>query len=437
MGGRLRTFAYPNRGARRGIRRSTGRSEDDHGRAAARDGGHGVEQTVVSTAMPSIHRQTKGIHIYPWVFSAYLLAATVSTPLYGKLADLLGGSACSSSAWVFAPGLDPLGAGAEHGATDRDADAPGARGGGRRADRPHDARRHVHAPGAGQGPGLFSGVWGVSSLAGPAIGGVLTDQLSWRWVFFVTVPFAIVATWMLVRHLHETSSSDELQPIDWSGRAAARDRFDSCSGPSWTAPSSRRRRPSVLLALAAVLLILFVGYERRAADPVLPIDLFARAHIAAAVGGSFLIGASSSGSTRTCRSTCKGFAAARRRRRAGSSRRSSWPGRSAWRSRPGVVVRLRVPQDGVRRLAPDLLGDTLAGAGGPLAEGLRPILPGGERRRRPRDRRTSFTYTLGVQNYVKWGQPGAATSAVIFFRMIGPLRVNVGMLGPAKCSDRS
>ena len=105
-----------------------------------------LEQTVVSTAMPSIIATFKGLEIYPWVFSAYLLASTVTTPLYGKLADLFG----RKRLLLFGLGMFMLGSilsglGAEHAATDRDAGAPGARRGGRRADRGHDARRPLHA----------------------------------------------------------------------------------------------------------------------------------------------------------------------------------------------------------------------------------------------------------------------------------------------------
>src|SRR5271168_848855 len=150
-----------------------------------------LEQTVVSTAMPSIIAQLKGLGIYPWVFSAYLLAATVTTPIYGKLADLLG----RKRVLLFGLGLFALGS---------------MLSGMARSMPELIAMRVVQGLGAGAvGPivltmlgdlftieerarvqGWFSAVWGISSLAGPTLGGVLTDQLSWRWVFFVTVPFA-------------------------------------------------------------------------------------------------------------------------------------------------------------------------------------------------------------------------------------------------------
>src|SRR3954466_13065888 len=173
-----------------------------------------LEQTVVSTAMPSIIAQLKGLDIYPWVFSAYLLPAPLSTPIYGKLADLLG----RKRVLLFGLGLFALGS---------------MLSGMARSMPELIAMRIVQGLGAGAvGPivltmlgdlftlqerakvqGWFSAVWGISSLAGPALGGVLTDQLSWRWVFFVTVPFAVVSAWTLTWYVHEKVERRDVLPI--------------------------------------------------------------------------------------------------------------------------------------------------------------------------------------------------------------------------------
>ena len=93
-----------------------------------------MEQLVVSPAMPTIIAQLKGFEIYPWVVSAYLLASTVSTPIYGKLADLFGRKRILLFGLaLFSAGLDALGNGPEHGPVDRHADDPGPGGGGGRA----------------------------------------------------------------------------------------------------------------------------------------------------------------------------------------------------------------------------------------------------------------------------------------------------------------
>ena len=251
-----------------------------------------LEQTVVSTAMPSIIAQLEGLDIYPWVFSAYLLASTVTIPVYGKLADLWG----RRRVLLFGLGLFALGSILS----------------GRASTMPElIAMRVVQGLGAGAiGPivltmlgdlftleerakvqGLFSAVWGISSVAGPWLGGYLTDNLSWRWVFYVTVPFALVAMWVLVRHVKEDIRRTEVLPIDWSGAALLSTGSTLLLLAILRGPSASIASVAGLMTLALALLGLFVVVERKAADPILPPDLFARAPIAAAIAGSFLIGA--------------------------------------------------------------------------------------------------------------------------------------------------
>ncbi len=143
-----------------------------------------MEQLVVSPAMPTIIAQLKGFEIYPWVISAFLLAATVSTPIYGKLADMFGRKR------VLLFGLTLFSLGSILSGTSMSMGQL-------------IAMRSIQGLGAGAvGPivltmlgdlftlserarvqGLFSAVWGLSSVAGPLIGGYLTDHLGWRWVF--------------------------------------------------------------------------------------------------------------------------------------------------------------------------------------------------------------------------------------------------------------
>ena len=251
-----------------------------------------LEQTVVSTAMPSIIAQLDGLEIYPWVFSAYLLASTVTTPVYGKLADIWGRKR------VLLIGLGLFAAGSVLS--------------GRASSMPElIAMRVVQGLGAGAvGPivltmlgdlftleerarvqGLFSAVWGVSSVAGPWLGGTLTDNLSWRWVFYVTLPFAAVAAWVLVRHVREDVRRDHSRPIDWAGAGLLASGSTLLLLAILRGPDASMVAGSVLVAAALALLGGFIAVERRAADPILPLDLFARVPIAAAIAGSFLIGA--------------------------------------------------------------------------------------------------------------------------------------------------
>ena len=153
-----------------------------------------MESTVVATAMPTVIASLGGIRIYSWVFSAFLLASTVTMPIWGRLADLLGcrrtylagfaiflvGSALSGLAQSMGQliafrALQGLGAGSliTLGMTiigDL-----------------YDLERRAKMQ------GYFSGVWGVASLVGPLLGGFLADTVSWRWVFYINVPFGLLA----------------------------------------------------------------------------------------------------------------------------------------------------------------------------------------------------------------------------------------------------
>ncbi len=390
-----------------------------------------LEQTVISTAMTSIIASLKGLEIFPWVFSAYLLAATVTTPLYGKLADLLG----RKRVLLFGLGLFALGS---------------MLSGLSRSMPQLIAARVVQGLGAGAvGPivltlmgdlftleerarvqGLFSAVWGVSSMAGPAIGGILTDRLSWRWVFFVTIPFAAVSAWILVTQVHETVKERDrkVAPIDWTGAlllsagsaalllVVLRGGHQTLSAGAW------------LGALAVGLLILFVWRERVAADPILPLDLLATPHIAAAIASSFLIGALMFGIDTYIPLFMQGVKGGK----ATNAGLAITPLFLSWSISVAVAARV-VGRLGFRLTA--LVGSFLIAAGticlmlgttypaysGPcfLAGLLVAGMGFGP---------ASMCGILAVQNSVPWGRRGVATAAVMFFRTMGGA-LGVGALG--------
>jgi MFS family permease len=390
-----------------------------------------LEQTVVSTAMPSIVAALRGLDIYPWVFSAYLLAATVTTPLYGKLADLLG----RKRVLLFGLGLF----------------AAGSMLSGMARSMPElIAMRVVQGMGAGAvGPivltmlgdmftiqerarvqGWFSAVWGTSSLAGPALGGVLTDQLSWRWVFFVTVPFAIFSALILIRYVHETIEHRhrEIPPIDWVGAVLLT--LGSVvlllavlkgGEISWSWGVS-------LLVVAAIMLGSFVVWERIAADPILPLDLIFSAHIGAAIAGSFLIG----GILFAVDTYVPLFIQGVWGGSATQAGRAITPLFLSWAVSVTVAARV-VGRLGFRRTG--VVGSILITMG-MAAVALGPLWP----------RSSGMLLTLGmvvigigmgwaslsqilsVQHSVAWGRRGAATGAVVFFRTMGG-SLCVGILG--------
>jgi MFS family permease len=379
--------------------------------------------------MPSIIAALKGLDIYPWVFSAYLLAATVTTPLYGKLADLLG----RKRVLLFGLALFALGS---------------MLSGLARTMPELIAMRVVQGLGAGavapivltmlgdlftleeraRVQGWFSAVWGVSSLAGPALGGVLTDQLSWRWVFFVTVPFAVVSAWILTQFVHEKVERREVLPIDWVGAllltlSSVVLLLAVLKGGelSWTWGGT-------LLVVALILLGAFLVWEQLAADPVLPLDLILSAHIGAAIAGSFLIGALLFGLDTYIPLFVQGV----RGGTATQAGRVITPLFLSWAVSVAVAAKV-VVRLGFRRTA--VTGSILIAAGtlcvtlgtvwqawsvALFAAGMIVIGLG----MGP----TSLSYILAVQNAVDWGRRGAATGAVIFFRTMGGA-LGVGALG--------
>lgn len=250
-----------------------------------------LEQTVVATAMPRIVAALGGGEIYPWVFSAYLLTATVSTPIYGKLADLWG----RKRLLLFGLGLFLLGS---------------ILSGLSRSMGELIAMRALQGLGAGavmpliitllgdlytlkeraRVQGYFSAVWGAASVAGPILGGWLTDRLSWRWVFFITVPFGLAASLVIGAVFREEVREREVRPIDWPGAGMLGMGTTLLLLALLGGTGSSTLQAAGLAALALLIFGLFGLWERRAVDPILPLDLLATPAILAAVAGSFLVG---------------------------------------------------------------------------------------------------------------------------------------------------
>jgi EmrB/QacA subfamily drug resistance transporter len=251
-----------------------------------------MESTCVATAMPTVVASLGGLHGYSWVFSGFLLASTVAMPIWGRLADQVGrrrtylaglglflaGSALSGLAQSMTQliafrALQGLGAGSLYpvGMTII-ADQYGLAG-----------RARMQ--------GYFSAVWGVASLLGPLLGGLITDTLSWRWVFYVNVPLGGLAALSLVRGLGADAPGPSRVHIDYAGMAV----FSVAATTGLVALVEGGRgaawhRPGVLslLAVSAILGVVFVLVERRAAEPLIPLGLFARPMVrAAAVTGLF------------------------------------------------------------------------------------------------------------------------------------------------------
>jgi len=238
-----------------------------------------IDSTIIATAVPSIVSNLGGFSQFPWLFSVYLLAQAVSVPIYGKLADIFGrkpimlfgiglffaGSVLCGVAWAM-PALI--------------------------------AFRAVQGLGAGAvGPmsmtivgdlfttaerakvqGYLASVWGMSAVIGPTLGGVFSEYVSWRWIFFVNVPLCLLATTMLVRNFKERVEHRSHQ-LDYLGATLLATGctllilglLEGGEAWAWMSPIS-----VAVLAVGAILLVAFVFVERRAVEPVLPLWVFSR-----------------------------------------------------------------------------------------------------------------------------------------------------------------
>ncbi|HEV8252554.1 MAG TPA: MDR family MFS transporter [Candidatus Limnocylindria bacterium] len=236
-----------------------------------------LDQTIVGTALPVIVTDLKGNDVYTWAFTSYLLTATVSGPLYGKLSDLFGrrlifmtgtsiflfGSllcAISGEMWQFIlfRGIQGLGAGALFPvslAIIGDIFAPSERG---------------------KYQGFFGAMFGISSLIGPAIGGILTDNVGWHWIFLVNLPLGLIVLVVIWRTLPTRIERGVERRIDYLGAAV----FIAALVPILIGLTNKQfgdwSDPQVggLIALGLGLAAVFIWVESRADEPILPLHLF-------------------------------------------------------------------------------------------------------------------------------------------------------------------
>jgi EmrB/QacA subfamily drug resistance transporter len=238
-----------------------------------------IDSTILATAVPSIVQDLGGFAQFPWLFSVYLLAQAVSVPVYAKLSDTLGrkpivlvgialflvGSVLCGFAWsmpalIAFRALQGLGAGAIQPMSMTIA-----------GDIYTVAER-------AKTQGYLASVWAISSVVGPTLGGVFSQFLSWRWIFFVNVPLCILAAWMLIRTFQETIERRHHR-IDYAGAALLTGGMTLLilavleGGQAWAWNSVW----SVgAFAVGGLLLVAFVLVELRAEEPVLPLRLFSR-----------------------------------------------------------------------------------------------------------------------------------------------------------------
>ena len=236
-----------------------------------------LDQTIVSTALPTIVRELGGLEHLSWIVTAYLLAVTAVTPLYGKLGDLFGRKVVLQGALVLFLAGSAL-CGLANGMTELIIfrAIQGLGGGGLMVSAQAAIGDVVPPSERGKYSGLFGAVFGVSSVAGPLLGGFITTHLSWRWIFYVNLPLGVLALIVLAVVL-PSATERRSHAIDYAGTLllatglSAIILLTTLGGNSFDWLSIEIVALGVLGVLCLVALV-FV--ERRAAEPILPPALF-------------------------------------------------------------------------------------------------------------------------------------------------------------------
>ncbi|WNE96276.1 MDR family MFS transporter [Streptomyces luomodiensis] len=252
-----------------------------------------LDQTIVSTALPTIVSDLGGLEHLSWVVTAYLLASTAATPLWGKLGDQYGRKKLFQAAIViFLIGSVLCGVAQNMAELIAFRALQGLGGGGLMVLSMAIVGDIVPPRDRGRYQGLFGAVFSATSVLGPLLGGVFVDRLSWRWVFYVNLPVGIVALLVVASVLHIPVRRTP-HTIDYLGTflialvAAALVLMTSLGGVSYGWGSWQ----IIGLAVAGlVLLAAFVRVESRAAEPVLPLALFRSRTFTLCAVISFIIG---------------------------------------------------------------------------------------------------------------------------------------------------
>src|SRR5215467_6706155 len=252
-----------------------------------------LDQTIVATALPTIAGDLHGLSHLSWVVTAYLLASTVSTPLWGKLGDLYGRKVFfEASIVIFLIGSALCGLAHSILVLIVFRAVQGIGGGGLLTGAQTIVADVVPARERGRYQGLFGSVFGVTSVLGPLIGGFFVDNLSWRWVFYVNIPIGVVAlivvTAVLPGHLRRAPHKiDYLGTALLAGAATSLVLITSLGGTTFAWSSA----PIFTLgAIAVVCTGLFVWAESRAAEPVVPLHLFRNRVFSASSAVGFVVG---------------------------------------------------------------------------------------------------------------------------------------------------
>lgn len=260
-----------------------------------------VDQTIVGTAMPRIIEQLNGFNRYPWVTTAYLLTSTLAMPIFAKLSDLYG-----RKYFILSGNILFVVASALCGAAGEIPHLPGdgmtqlivfraiqGIGGGMATALMFTIIGDMFAPAErARYQALFAAMYGLASIIGPTVGGWITDQLSWRWTFYINLPIGAAAAAAIFLQLPQFQVSNRRRVIDWQGLLTL---------IGWLVPlllaltwvvdyGWSSYRVAALLGLALFMLGAFLICERRSSEPLLPLTLFRNPIIAVSFIAIFMLG---------------------------------------------------------------------------------------------------------------------------------------------------